>query len=499
MERMRALPAILLLAAALLAPALLLAEKTPQETLRECRERMASANPEIRRDAVLVAGKYDLPEVPVLLAEGLSDSDAAVRHCALVALSEKPSWLRENAAAVLGLLRDPEVQTRRLASSQVAPCLGVFVSGNVKLSPSARISTGASVEPALLETALADPDEQVRANVLKALPYYGGRLAFDALAPFLGANQPRELQALAIPLAARASCNDPKRRIEALAPFAKSPSAQLRALLAGVLWECPGAAEVLQGLSHDGDSRVRSAALLSRAKIAAPEDAEALSSEIADALKGEGVGEDDFSRLLDALWTLSADGWWNALQALFPDESLPLSLQAELWTQVVRHRGYADRLSPRLIVQALLRLEGNRRARQVLLSLLRQRASQLTTEELSLLQTSHRPGCRQAVLDLLRQLPEDLRASALEEALLDEELSLRKRALELLPTLHPEGWEDLLLATLEDPDPSLQSTAAKGLLRSHRQDAEFRNALQRWLPHCTDASLAERIKTRLAH
>lgn len=494
---MRALPAILLLVAILLAPASLLAEKTPQETLRECRERLTATDPEIRRDAVLVAGKYDLPEVPALLAECLSDSDAGVRHCALVALSEKPSWLRENAAAVLGLLRDPDVQNRRLASSQVAPCLGVFVSGRVRLSPSARISTGASADPALLESALADPDEQVRANVLKALPYYGGRIGFDAVAPFLAADQPRELQALAIPLVARASCNDPQRRIQALAPFAKSPSAQLRALLAGVLWECPGAAELLQTLSQDSDSRVRSAALLSRAKIASPQDAEALSSEIAVALKGEGVSEDDFSRLLDALWTLSADAWWNALQALLPDETLPLSLQAELWTQVVRHRGYTDRLSPRLIVQALLRLEGNRRARQVLLSLLRQRASQLTSEELSLLQNSPRPGCRQAVLDLVRQLPEGLRASVLEEALLDEDLSLRKRALELFPTLHPEGWEELLLATLEDPDPTLQNTAAKGLLRSHRQDPEFRNALQRWLPHCTDASLAERIQTRL--
>ncbi len=494
---MPSLPAILILAATLLASAVLPAENTPQETLRECRQRLASPDAGIRLDAVLVVGKYDFPEVSALLAERLSDEDAGVRHCALVALSEKHAWLRENAPAVLGLLRDPDVQNRRLASSLVAPCLGVFVSGRVNLAPSARISTGASADPALLESALADPDEQVRANVLKALPYYGGRLAFDAVAPFLAAGQPRELQALAMPLAVRASCNAPQRRLQALAPFAMSSSAEIRALLATVLWECPGAAELLQTLSRDSDSRVRVAALLSRAKIAAPQDAEALSSEIATALKDEGISDDDFSRLLDALWSLSPDAWWETLQPLLSDESLPLSFQAELWTQAVRHRGCTEGLSPRLVTQAFLRLEGNRRARQVLFSLLRQRAPQLTAEELALLQASPRSGCRQAALDLIRQLPEELRTPVLEEALLDEELSLRKRALELLPSIHPEGWEELLLATLDDSDPTLQNIAAKGLLRSRRKDPEFRDALQRWLPKCTDASLAEQIQRSL--
>lgn len=494
---MPALPTILLLAATLLASATLPAENTPQETLRECRQRLASPDAGIRRDAVLVVGKYDLPEVPALLAERLSDEDAGVRHCALVALSEKPAWLRENASAVLGLLRDPEVQNRRLASSLLAPCLGVFVSGRVHLAPSARISAGASADPALLENALVDSDEQVRANVLKALPYYGGRLAFDAVAPFLAADQPRELQALAIPLAVRASCNAPRRRLQALAPFAKSPAAEIRALLATVLWECPGAAELLQTLSRDSDPRVRVAALLSRAKTAAPQEVEALSSEIAAALKEEGVSDDDFSRLLDALWGLSPDAWWNALQTLLPDESLPLPFQAELWTQAVRHRGHTDGLSPNLVTRAFLRLEGNRRARQVLFSLLRQRAPRLTAEELALLQASPRSGCRQAALDLVRQLPEALRAPVLEEALLDEDLSLRKRALELLPVIHPDGWEELLLATLDDPDPTLQNTAAKGLLRSRRKDPEFRDALQRWLSKCTDDSLSEQIQARL--
>ena len=114
--------------------------------------------------------------------------------------------------------------------------------------------------------------------------------------------------------------------------------------------------------------------------------------------------------------------------------------------------------------------------------------------QLAALQGSPSPEARRSVLDLLRFLPASLGEEALMGCLTDEEVSLRARALEVLSSLRPLGWEELLAATLEDPDPSLQVTAAQGLARAGRLPPQVREAVALWLPQCPDPALGERLR-----
>ncbi len=466
------------------------AELSPRETVQACRRRLESPQASERREAVLILGKYSLPEVSELLGGSLEDADGAVRLAALVSLSENPLFLRQQSFRVRRLLRDPEVQVRRLASSLLSACLeeGPFAGEPPAPGEPGELSS-------LLADALADEDGEVRRNVLKATPFFHGSLPLASLAPFLDAPS-LEVLSLAIPLVVRAE-DAPSLRLAALSPLLEHPSPAIRELLARRLGELPGSEAALERLSRDASLSVRGEALLSRCRLASPQEGGALQEEVLALLSpspgGESLSPEMLRRLLFALEGLSPQAAKEAVLARLGEERETGRLET-LWMQVLRHQGWQKEVPLDLLVGAMAAHGGEPRLRSLLLSLLRKRAGEMGPGQLAALQGSPSPEARRSVLDLLRFLPASLGEEALMGCLTDEEVSLRARALEVLSSLRPLGWEELLAATLEDPEPSLQVTAAQGLARAGRLPPQVREAVALWLPQCPDPALGERLR-----
>ncbi|GEM_PF-4602343 len=490
---MRNLLAILLLAALVLP-----AQQGIRETLDQCKAELQAEMPvETRRSAVMVLGKYDTPEVTKILGGCLSDKDVEVRRSALAALAEKPERLRAQAPAILNCMKDEDVHIRRYASSLISDCIGISIRGSVQLSPGSRITTGASKSitnaAELLAHGLQDEDAEVRRNVLQGAQYFDVALPQKVVLPLLK-DPSDQVVAQAISLAVRSE-GDANTLLEACKPLLRHPNPQIRLTLANALAYCPDATELLLALSRDENQKVRYQALLSRARASSSGD-DGLVSEILNALSAGALASSEGERMLSLLADFQPESAWQFVRGVLEDDS-NAALQETAWMQVVRHREWQERLELYQIVGAFCKFSDNSRIRMMLLSLLRKRAKELTAGELSRLQSSPLVSCRKVVFDLLRNLPSELQSEALTEALLDEDNSLRLQAVNQFSSLRPQGWEEILIATLEDPDAALQHAAAKGLMRDAKHNPEIKAALSAWLPKCADESLRTQIQNRL--
>ena len=79
-----------------------------------------------------------------------------------------------------------------------------------------------------------------------------------------------------------------------------------------------------------------------------------------------------------------------------------------------------------------------------------------------------------------------------QQAILDENPLVRKTAIQTYARLRPEGYQDILLAALEDQETSIQEQAALSLIPLAR-DPEVYDALQKYIEVCQN----EQIKNRL--
>lgn len=468
------------------------------KTIERCRGELKSEAVGVRVSAVMVLGKYDLPEVGELLGEALGDPSEEVRLCALVALVEKPNLLRGQGARVMRLLRDGDVHVRRLASSHIPECMGIFVSGRIQYSGGVRITTGDSSRPEFgdfIVSGLMDEDAEVRRNVLEGAQFYGLSLPFASVKGFLSDDNPQTV-ILATTLAVRSDGNAAEI-LDALSPLVRHPSAGVRITLANSLGSLPGSLPLFRELSKDPSTSVASSALVARGRARFPEDL-TLATEIRDFVRSEKPAAAEKERLLAILVEDADDATWEFLrEILFGDSSSPL--QGEAWIRVLRRDKLRDRLTVHELAEAMAKHASavNNSLRAMLVSNIRRRASELTKEDILVMQASPLAPSRKAVLDIIRVIPEPLRADALLEALLDEDTGIRTQAVGLLPTLRPEGWETLLIDTLSDTNPLLQQEAARGLLRSTSRAPEIQDALRNWLPKCPDSQLRERIERKL--
>ncbi|MCQ2396091.1 MAG: HEAT repeat domain-containing protein [Lentisphaeria bacterium] len=467
-----------------------------QETISACLGdiRDTSSSPEKRRAAVLVLGKYDTPEVTDALGECLYDDDVVVRRSALVAISEIPMRLRLLAGSVINCLKDEDVHVRRLASSSLDLCLGGVVSGGVRISAGRAVQTQSRTGLArLLEDGLRDEDKEVRVNVLRSLRYSSAAVDFHAVLPFLEDDSP-EVVCMAIQAIVNGS-GAVADRLKVLKPFVRHENAAVRGVLCEKLAELPGALEFLRELSKDNVEDVRLVALIARGNLRDPNDS-GLVEEMKTALSSGGLNTDKGERLLSLLASLSEEGAWRFVHdSLFDDSHAEVREAA--WLQMLRHAEWQRRLNAAEMAAAMSRLAGNPRIRSMLISMLRKRAGEIGSAEVETLLSSPLASCRRSLLELVRNSPDERQEQILMELLMDDDAEIRLQAVRQISSMRPEGWEEILIATLEDPDDVLQLAAAQGLVKGGLTSQNSRDALRVWLPNCHDAAFRLRLERQL--
>ncbi|HLS28440.1 MAG TPA: HEAT repeat domain-containing protein, partial [Opitutales bacterium] len=142
-----------------------------RETVDKAIEQYQSENPDIRRSAVMLLGKYPVPPAQETVAKALEDSDASVRQAALVSVLEEqmqiPPATREK---LFSLLQDRSVSIRRIASNSLPMILGGFP---FTMQPGANQLTRQMPDHVLesLQKAFRDEDASVRRNMVTNYQY----------------------------------------------------------------------------------------------------------------------------------------------------------------------------------------------------------------------------------------------------------------------------------------------------------------------------------------
>lgn len=147
-----------------------------QDTINKCSKDMQSTNAEIRQQAAMILGKYDEPEVTLLLLKHLKDESHLVRRAVLVSLQDriqKRMVSIKDMAQVILLLEDPDVEVRRLASSTAQFIIGLVLRDN-SYHPSERTNIKQFPDDqkklkAVFLKSIQDSDDIVRLNILTTI------------------------------------------------------------------------------------------------------------------------------------------------------------------------------------------------------------------------------------------------------------------------------------------------------------------------------------------
>jgi HEAT repeat protein len=142
-----------------------------EETVNRALEQFQSENPEARRSAIMLLGKYPVPPARAAISQALGDSDASVRRAALVSVLEEQAPITPDIGSrMLRLLVDPDVSIRRIASSSAAALIQhapfTMLPGDVQ--PRRELPSGTRD---YLRRAFSDTDATVRRNMVAVYPF----------------------------------------------------------------------------------------------------------------------------------------------------------------------------------------------------------------------------------------------------------------------------------------------------------------------------------------
>lgn len=464
--------------------------ETEEETIARCLRDLKSEDVESRRRAAMLLGKYRTPEAEEAMVACLKDSDRQIRQSALVSLTEGPMLPASARMEIFRLLRDPDVHIRRIASSVLPEASGVVLRGAIQLSSNVNIRSGGgrtqaeSAEAlACLNEALDDQDASVRRNVLMAARYFPEALDYRKLVKFFR-DPSSEVRVLSLILFSRSHGNE-LERAGLVAELANDPEPLVRlevARLAGSLGQ-PGV-EILRKLLEDGSAPVKVEAVRQLAMR---------------------LDEDIFPKL----------------QELILDENLPADLRRQLMYSLYN---YGDRsiptyktllagTNPTLAGEALAVLGANKQLnlkpeffieyissehepiRKAAQRALQGRIRDLTAENIRMLLKTQVAEAKMLALRAVINLDRSERGAVFVDACMDEDTQVRTYALKQLPVYKPEGWDEILIATLDDQDDLVRQVAADAMTRWPTK--AFQEALNGYLPNCKDQRLKVRIEKAL--
>ncbi|MBN2448822.1 MAG: HEAT repeat domain-containing protein, partial [Lentisphaeria bacterium] len=455
------------------------------ETIAKCLRDLGSEDVALRRRAVMILGKYrTAPAVNAVMA-ALEDPDADVRRSAVLSLSEWPMVPVQAQSRLLELVRDDNVHVRRLASSLLPELVGgrlpdgLILQGAISLPPIA----GGVLPPervgAVLSAALGDGDVTVRRNVLAMARLLPAVFGTEELAQALG-DEDREVRLLA--LEALGSCRGGEaRRAEILAPLAGDPDAALRRETARAAARLGAAGSpLLERLAEDADDGTRLEAVEGLVRLQHPRGLDLLTRTVLD----ESLPADQRRTLVT--YAAFYEGQAEELLRRLTQSSSGI-LRAEAL------RGLARLAGPDAEADAFLgylsdpSVEVRRSAGQAILRLATQRrrtptgeaVAAVTGEQVLGLFGSPHPDVRQLGVGLSAVLAPEDGLRVLVEACLDEDTGVRCEAIRRLGVLGTPQALELVVQSLEDPDPEEAIAAANTL--GQRPDAAAAQALRQFL------------------
>ncbi len=448
-----------------------------EDTLAKCFADLESENPETRRAAVLLLGKYEVPAARAALINALNDPEAAVRRATVVSLVESFSGLMMAAPALLPLLGDEDVHIRRIISARLPELAGRGL---------AAMRTPSSDRPPdmveAIRQAFADPDEAVRHNMLSAYQHVQAFVDQDAVLPFLQETNPA-LRVLALQTLWR------RRPVEAVIPkvlfLADDPEPDVRLQLIRGLARHPidEAGATLLALTADQHAAVAGEAILAALRggviterqpiadyLARPDVDRALGTRIIATLPGTDVA---VVRLLrDTLRHPVAEFQAAAIRALVRHADNELDT-AEIMA-------FLDDPAPEI-----------RRAAGRAIT----RNGVLDQDNLLQLAGSTYPDVRELLVPASRRLGDESAAELLDELLIDEFPAIRNAVIGEFAQRDLNGWIEITGRALLDGAAVVRKTARTSLMQSRPPEA--RSWIERAIERIGDDAERDQLRRLL--
>mgnify|MGYP006281867097 CR=1 FL=1 len=443
--------------------------ETEAETIGKALRDFQSDDPEVRKRAILILGKYPDPTARAALVQALTDPAATVRRNALVSMTEQTWFPLGRLGTVLNLLDDPDVHIRRITSSSIMHLASGLRAAFTPAGIHSELGNELGVDESTLRTvrdAFVDPDETVRRNMLEFAYLFPGLPGRDSLAKLLR-DDTAEIRIKAVRVAA--DTLDAASFAEVCAPLVEDDDPAVRLRVADELAHRPHPAsvELLKTLVDDAEPAVAAeaaGALLQRGGAVAPEKLERT-------LTSPEVDADTKIRLLFGLRNHARPGndYDRLLKAAY-ESPLPRIRAAAL-------RARAAFLPPeqRLRDAASLLEDPAQTVRNAALAMFRTNAALSLELARELLDNPH-DDVRGQLVALSRKLPRNDAGELLLDLLLDADIGVRAGAiLEFGRRKLPEA-RAILRQSLRDTDRDIRRAAVIGLL--HLGDNEALETLQ---------------------
>ena len=423
------------------------------ETVQRALRNADSANPEVRRSAVMLLGKYPVPQAEAAVVRALEDDEALVRQAALVSLFETQRvYTGQTAVRIARRVGDPDVGIRRIASNVLPMVMQGF---SLRISAQERQPVR-DIPPELREIfldAFRDEDATVRRNMIRHYRHLYLPLPEDLMAELVR-DPSREVAIEALDIASSQFTAEFLAR--QAVDLVDHPDRIYRLHLARILGDNrhPGAREALNALRSDEDREIALEAFLGYFRQSP--DVETY-EKLWNAMEERGAPREMARRAIEATVFLNTRAE-SFLRRWMEHEDSALRYEAA--------RVYFPRFPESVRdeeVWALLR-EESEQSRGVALRFLHQYPQRVSAELLQQAAESRWADVRTGAVELTRFTDRSAGDEILRELLLDPDADVRVAVLRQIPERRMEGWERILRLSLRDRDPGIRNTALRGLM-----------------------------------
>ena len=455
------------------------------ETVQRALRNAESPSAEVRRSAVMLLGKYPVPQAEAAVVRALEDDEALVRQAALVSLFETQRiYTGQTAVRIARRVGDPDVGIRRIASNVLPMVVQGFP---LTISPRERQPVR-DIPPELREIfldAFRDEDATVRRNMIRHYRHLYLPLPEDLMAELVR-DPDREVAIEALDVASSQFSAEFLAR--QAVDLVNHPDRIFRLNLARNLGDSghPGAREALDVLRSDEDPEIALEAFLGYFRQSP--DVETYEV-LWDAIQERGAPREMARRAIEATLFLGTRAE-SFLRRWMEHEDAVLRYEAA--------RVYFPRFPESVRdeeVRALLG-EESQQSRGVALRFLRQYPQRVSAELLQQAAESRWADVRTGAVELTRFTDRSAGEEILRELLLDPDPGVRAAVLRQMPERRMEDWERVLRLSLSDRDPGIRNTALQGLM--HHVTPRTLGALRDFLEDNPESPLRPSIEQHLA-
>ncbi|MCC5789775.1 MAG: hypothetical protein JJT75_09075 [Opitutales bacterium] len=432
-----------------------------QKTVARALQNLQSAIADERRAAVMLLGKYNLPEAREGVIRALTDESGSVRLAAVVSLFESPRNLPRQAQwQVFALLGDEEVSIRRIVSNVLPFVASAFPVSFDRDRREPQRDLPEEFEK-LAQDAFADEDALVRRNMISNYRQLYIPLPEERLIALLHDPDP-EVAMIALQTGDRVLSSEVFSREAKSLVDRDERTYRLNLTRYLAHHREPDALRALDSLSEDEDRQVRlEASLALFANAPSKEDYQAL----LDELQTGRLYPETTEKILQAAAYLGTNGKTFLVEGLSHQSTLYRRHSAEtLFRYYPREVSFEE-------VQKLLH-DDARDIRERAVNFLLRHGRRWSPHELQGLIESPHPVNRLALLKLLPRIPENDRRDILMELLLDDHHEVQTEAVELIAQEKIPNWETILFRATRLDSPETRRKAIHGLLRNPTPEAQ---------------------------